>query len=204
MSWTTHRIIGAEGVRLTVLAAGPADGRPILFLHGFAQSALSWKPTIAGPMAEEFRLLALDLRGHGGSDRPEHAYADGGVWAEDVAATIGQMGLNRPVLVGWSYGGTVIGDYLARYGGDRLSGIALVGACPKMGPSARPFIGPAGRTFPGPAGGRFRGGGRNRPRLRPGHGNRTAPHRCGGNRAGRHDERTAACPPRHHAPGAGP
>ena len=51
--------------------------------------------------------MAYDLRGHGMSEaplEPEH-YADGRLWADDVAAIIQQLVLDRPVLVGWSYGG---------------------------------------------------------------------------------------------------
>ena len=45
----------------------------------------------------------------------EH-YTDAALWADDVAAIIDQLGLERPVLVGWSYGAFVICDYIRAYG----------------------------------------------------------------------------------------
>lgn len=49
----------------------------------------------------------MDLRGHGESGRPEESrnYSDGDLWADDVAEVIDGLGLDRPTLVGWSYGG---------------------------------------------------------------------------------------------------
>ena len=100
---------------------GQGDGPPILFIHGLSQSHLCWAKQYESALAEEFRLVAYDLRGHGMSQaplEPEH-YTDSGLWADDVAAIIEQLGLDRPVLVGWSYGGFVICDYLRDHGQDR-------------------------------------------------------------------------------------
>src|SRR5438477_1054210 len=58
---------------------------------------------------------------------PEN-YTDGRLWAEDIAAIIEQLRLDRPVLVGWSYGGFVIGDYLRAFGEAAIAGINFVGA----------------------------------------------------------------------------
>ena len=64
-----------------------------------------------------FRLVTFDLRGHGMSEKPlgrRSTTRDGRLWADDLAAVIEQTGLERPVLVAWSYGGYVVTDYLAR------------------------------------------------------------------------------------------
>jgi pimeloyl-ACP methyl ester carboxylesterase len=77
-------------------------------------AAASWTKQYQSPLADEFRLLAFDLRGHGMSEaplEPEH-YTDGRLWADDLAAVIDELRLDRLVLVGWSYGPFVIGDYL--------------------------------------------------------------------------------------------
>ena len=60
---------------------------------------------------------------------------DPALWADDVAAVVEQLGLDRPVLVGWSYGSFVIGDHLRGYGEDRVGGIVLVGGAAKLGPA---------------------------------------------------------------------
>ena len=58
-------------------------------------------------------MVAVDLRGHGMSEMPLEAeqYVDGDKWADDVAAIIDQLTLDKPMVVGWSYGGFVILDY---------------------------------------------------------------------------------------------
>jgi pimeloyl-ACP methyl ester carboxylesterase len=66
---------------------------------------------------------------------PEH-YTDGKLWADDLAAIIDQLGLDRPVLVGWSYGAFVICDYVRGYGQDRIAAIDFVEGAVKLGEAA--------------------------------------------------------------------
>ncbi len=117
-----HEVRGGGGLRLHVREWGRADGPPIVFIHGLSQSHLCWAKQYESALAEEFRLVAYDLRGHGMSEAPLEAehYADGVLWADDLAAVIEQLRLDRPVLVGWSYGGFVICDYLRAHGQDRF------------------------------------------------------------------------------------
>ena len=91
---------------------------------------MCWRHQVDSYLAEEFRLVALDLRGHGMSECPLEVdqYRTGQWWADDIAAVIEQCNLERPALVGWSYGGFVICDYLRAYGDDAISAINLVGA----------------------------------------------------------------------------
>lgn len=92
---------------------------PILFLHGYCQSAISWSRQLYDrALAEEFRLVAVDLRGHCMSGQPvgDAFYREGRRWADDIRAVMEALSLRRPVLVGWSYGGRVIGDYLTHHG----------------------------------------------------------------------------------------
>jgi len=126
------------GLRLHVREWGKPDGPPVLFLHGWSQSHLCWVKQYQSALAEEFRLVAFDLRGHGMSEAPlgpEH-YTDGELWADDVAAIIDQLRLDRPVLVGWSYGGFIICDYLRAHGQDRVGAIEFVAGAVKLGPAA--------------------------------------------------------------------
>ena len=118
-----HTVRGGGGLRLHVREWGKADGPPILFIHGWSQNHLCWAKQYESALADEFRLVAYDLRGHGMSEaplEPEH-YTDGKLWADDVAAIIDELRLDRPVLVGWSYGAFVICDYVRalRPGPDR-------------------------------------------------------------------------------------
>ena len=133
-----HTVRGGGGLRLHVREWGKADGPPILFIHGWSQNHLCWAKQYESALADEFRLVAYDLRGHGMSEaplEPEH-YTDGKLWADDVAAIIDQLHLDRPVLVGWSYGAFVICDYVRAYGQDRIAAIDFVEGAVKLGEAA--------------------------------------------------------------------
>ncbi|MEX0351157.1 MAG: alpha/beta fold hydrolase [Paracoccaceae bacterium] len=121
-----HRITGHGGVGLEVFDLGPEDAPPILLIHGWSQHHLSW--TRQYQLAEEFRLIMPDLRGHGASDKPDapEAYDHSLPWAEDLAAIIDALSLNRPLLVGWSMGGAVAGDYVKHFGDQLISGFCMV------------------------------------------------------------------------------
>src|SRR4029450_12892409 len=74
-----HTVQGGSGLRLHVREWGRADGPPILLIHGISQSHLCWAKQYHSTLADEFRLVAYDLRGHGMSEaplEPEH-YAGG-------------------------------------------------------------------------------------------------------------------------------
>ena len=135
---TVHTVQGGGGLRLHVREWGKADGPPILFIHGWSQNHLCWAKQYESTLAEEFRLVAYDLRGHGMSEsplEPEH-YTDGRLWADDVAAIIDGLGLVQPVLVGWSYGSYIISDYVRVHGQDRISAINFVAGAVKLGEAA--------------------------------------------------------------------
>lgn len=125
-----HTVVGGRGVKLHVREWGKDDAPSILFIHGWSQNHLCWQKQYESPLAEEFRLVAFDLRGHGmseGAEASEH-YTEPQSWAADVAAIIEQLALDPPILVGWSYAGFVICDYIRTYGQDAIAGINFVGA----------------------------------------------------------------------------
>jgi non-heme chloroperoxidase len=134
----THTVHGGGGLQLHVREWGKADGPPILFIHGWSQNHLCWDKQYQSALRDEFRLVACDLRGHGMSEAPPEAehYTDGKLWADDLAAIIEQLGLKRPVLVGWSYGAFVICDYVRAYGQDRIAAVNFVGGGVKLGQAA--------------------------------------------------------------------
>ena len=134
----THTVTGGGGLRLHVREWGRPDGPPILFIHGWSQNHLCWAKQYESALADEFRLVAYDLRGHGMSEAPlgpEH-YTDGRLWAADVDAIIDGLRLDRPVLVGWSYGAFVICDYVRAHGQLRIAAINFVEGAVKLGQTA--------------------------------------------------------------------
>ncbi len=133
----THEVRGGGGLMLHVREWGDAQGPPILFVHGWSQCQLCWSRQVAGALADGFRIVAFDLRGHGASEKPLDAahYVDAQLWADDVAAVMEQLRLDRPVLVSWSYGGFVVTDYLRAYGEEGIAGLNLVGAAVMLKPT---------------------------------------------------------------------
>jgi pimeloyl-ACP methyl ester carboxylesterase len=108
-------------------------GRPIVFLHGLSSCWLTWSRQLCSDLTTDFRLIALDLRGHGLSEKPRDGYADSRLWADDINAVIEALRLDRPVFSGWSYGPLVILDYVRHYGEERIGGIHFVAGVTKLG-----------------------------------------------------------------------
>jgi pimeloyl-ACP methyl ester carboxylesterase len=96
----------------TVEPSGP--GEVVLFVHGNVSSALFWQqPMLALAEAGPIRPLAVDLRGYGGTDPlPIDARRGMRDWADDLAALVEALELDRVHLVGWSMGGGVVLQYL--------------------------------------------------------------------------------------------
>lgn len=66
----THRVSGGGGVQLHVVETGNPQGRPILFIHDASQCWLHWSRQMNASLADKHRFVALDMRGHGQSDKP--------------------------------------------------------------------------------------------------------------------------------------
>ncbi len=137
-----------DGLTIAAQEWGNPAGPEILFIHGFSQSHLSWIRQIDSDLAREFRIVTYDLRGHGNSDKPfePERYKESKAWGDEVQAVIDAAGLKRPVLVGWSYGGRVMSDYLKTHGPARLAGLNYVDAVTKADPS---FFGEGLKLQPG-------------------------------------------------------
>lgn len=133
-----HSVKGGGGLTLHVREWGEPTAPPILFVHGWSQSHMCWRYQYESRLAEEFHLIAFDLRGHGMSEAPvasEH-YTQPQLWADDIAAIREALDLERPVLVGWSYGGYVVCDYLRAHGDGGVAGVNFAGAAVTLTKSA--------------------------------------------------------------------
>ncbi len=153
LPYRRHTIRTPDGLDIAAYEYGNPQGQAILLIHGYQQAALSWDRQTRDPeLARDFRMVAYDLRGHGMSSKPEgdQYYKPGQVWADEVKAVIEQTGLVKPVLVGWSYGGRVMGDYLNAHGHAALGAMNWVGATSSVADPKR--FGRAGR-FNTPAAG---------------------------------------------------
>ena len=99
------------------------EGAPIVLLHGLASNAKIWDP-VARRLAGRWRVLAFDQRGHGLSDKPDEGY-DFAAVVGDLSDALQQLGVERPVVVGHSWGAAVALDYAVN-GDPRPRALALV------------------------------------------------------------------------------
>ena len=123
-SWITL----PDGERVRVVQTGAADAPPLLLLHGWGCSAYAWR-YLAGPIAAAgWRALAIDLRGHGLSDRPDDpAKYHRAEMVEHLAATMDALGIVSAPIVAHSMGGAVA-MALALRNPERVTRMALFGA----------------------------------------------------------------------------
>lgn len=101
-----------DGARLAYDDAG--KGRPVVLIHGVCMSRRFFDHN-AGPLSERFRVISLDLRGHGESPASAggHTVAQ---YAQDVKHLLDTLALEDAVLVGWSMGSFVIWDLVRQFG----------------------------------------------------------------------------------------
>jgi pimeloyl-ACP methyl ester carboxylesterase len=93
-----------NGVQLACLER-PGGEVPLVLLHGITDNALTWEPVVGG-IDERCHVFALDLRGHGESDKPDPRY-DAEAYADDVRHFIDEVAGDRALVLGHSLGGVV-------------------------------------------------------------------------------------------------
>jgi pimeloyl-ACP methyl ester carboxylesterase len=107
-----------DGARLAYDDTG--KGRPVVLLHGVCMSRRFFEHN-TGPLAERFRVVNVDLRGHGESPASEggHTVAQ---YAQDVKHLLDTLELDGAVLVGWSMGTFVVWDLVRQFGSAGIAG----------------------------------------------------------------------------------
>ena len=92
-----------RGVRIAWESTGTGD--PVLMLHGLGGSMVDWEPQVA-PFSAKYRVLRLDVRGHGGSDKPKGRYKVE-EFTSDAIAVLQAAGVEKAHIVGLSMGGMI-------------------------------------------------------------------------------------------------
>src|SRR5690349_6797661 len=101
----THQGVSANGIRLHVAECD--GGRPlVVLLHGFPQLWWAWRHQLPALAGHGYRVVAVDLRGYGDSDKPPRGY-DLWTLAGDVAGLVRALGEPRAHLVGHGWGGVI-------------------------------------------------------------------------------------------------
>jgi pimeloyl-ACP methyl ester carboxylesterase len=122
-STPTDRAVPGDGITLHARDWG-GGGPAMVLLHGLASNARIWDGVASRLAGAGLRVVALDLRGHGDSDQPASGY-DFAQVGRDLQAALGGLGLDRPVLVGHSWGANVALQYAADRPGA-VAGLVLV------------------------------------------------------------------------------
>jgi len=117
-----------DGVRLHYLEAGA--GKPIVLVHGISQTAEQFKFQIEG-LSDRYRVIALDLRGHGESEKVNFGLKIHRL-AQDLREALVAANADDITLVGHSMGCTVIWAYWELFGADRLGKIVLIDQSPML------------------------------------------------------------------------
>ena len=121
------RFVEAGDVRFAVYEQGPADGRPVLLLHGWPELAFSWKHIMAALAEAGYRAIAPDMKGFGATSRPDEIRQYGmDVMTGDIAALIDALGYDRVVICGHDWGGAHVWPMAYTYP-EKIEGV--IGVC---------------------------------------------------------------------------
>jgi non-heme chloroperoxidase len=115
-----------DGAHLYLEQAGA--GRAVLLVHGWTMSGRFWARQIE-PLAAQFKMVTVDLRGHGNSSKVLHGHTIT-QYAQDLRLVVDALELRDVTLVGWSLAGPVLLEYWRRYGGGGVSALCLVEMTP--------------------------------------------------------------------------
>ena len=126
-------VITDDAVTLNYLDEG--RGQAVVLIAGFCAPATTWMLQQKTLVANGYRVLALDRRGHGASEAPTHG-ATMERHGRDVANFLSAVGLDEAVLIGGSMGASTIWSYVSQFGTERVRAIVSVDQTPRMVNSA--------------------------------------------------------------------
>lgn len=129
----TSTVTTKDGVSIFFKDWGPKDAQPIMFHHGWPLSSDDWDAQLLFFLANGFRVVAHDRRGHGRSEQVSDGH-DMDHYAADAAAVAEHLNLRNAVHIGHSTGGGEVARYVAKYGipQGRVAKAVLVAAVPPI------------------------------------------------------------------------
>ena len=125
------RFFTSDGVRIRYVDVG--RGEPVVLVHGFSSSLdANWGNLgIIEKLSKDFRVIALDCRGHGKSDKPHDAASYGINMIEDVTRLLDHLAVRRAHIVGYSMGGAIAGKFITTHP-DRVISAVFGGSAPRL------------------------------------------------------------------------
>jgi pimeloyl-ACP methyl ester carboxylesterase len=128
----TEAFFESNGVKIRYIIEG--TGEPLVLLHGFAARAEMWEPLFPA-LAKDFRVIAIDCRGHGTSDKPYDPKLHGRESVDDIPRLLDHLKIDKAHLAGYSMGAEIAGNVLVAHP-DRLLSVTLGGGGPALEPTA--------------------------------------------------------------------
>lgn len=114
----------SNGITLAYDDAGDTAGEAIVLIHGVSMSRRYFHRQLE-PLSADHRVIAVDLRGHGGSEKVDSGHTVP-QYARDLKLFIEALGLRRPALLGWSMGAFVAWDYIRQFGTGDIRALIVV------------------------------------------------------------------------------
>src|SRR3984885_10698427 len=127
----------SDGARIHYLDSG--SGRAIVFIPGWTMPAWIWQKQI-DEFSKRYHVIAVDPRSQGESDQPSYGHLPE-TRSRDYKELVDQLGLKRPVLIGWSMACGELVKYAEQFGTDNIGGLVLVDGFLADKPSPEMFAG---------------------------------------------------------------
>ncbi len=115
-----------DGTRIRLIDSGAPSATAVVFIHGIGASLYTWRHQLPAVVGAGYRVVALDNRGFGFSEKPAHGYTTA-AYAHLVVALLDSLGISSAVLVGHSMGGAIAAEVAAAHP-DRVRGMVLIDA----------------------------------------------------------------------------
>jgi len=116
------RTFDSNGVKIRYFVEG--KGEPVVLIHGWLSSAgINWKlPGTSTLLAKDYQVIALDVRGHGLSDKPAKEEDYGPQLVEDIVRLLDHLKIKKAHIVGYSMGGIIAANFMVKHPDRVLSG----------------------------------------------------------------------------------
>jgi pimeloyl-ACP methyl ester carboxylesterase len=130
-----HAVALPDGITLAYVQIGDPDGVPVVLIHGYTDSDLDWAPLVPY-LSKDFRLIIVDLRGHGSSSKPDCCYTRLD-FAYDIKLLLDALRVRRADIVGHSLG-SIVAQTFAEFWPQRTRRAILISSTGGPPPGAVP------------------------------------------------------------------